>query len=73
MARLRLCQLHVVLPEVVYEGIQQVVGAGHLLGLTSDEILLQLSTFEVRRPMVVDGWVLFQPVNDILFLLRCEG
>ncbi len=70
--RLHLHQLHMVVPEVVYPGMQKGIAAGHL-GLVSDEVLLQLSMFEVRRPMVVDGWVLYQPVNEILFLLSCEG
>ncbi len=73
MARLRLHQLHIVVPEVDDPGIQQAVGAAHLLGLASHEVLLQLSTFEVRTPMVVNVWVLYQPVNEIIFLLSCEG
>ena len=66
-------ELHIVVPEVDDPGIQEGVGAAHLLSLASDEVFLQLSTFEVRRLMVVDGWVLYQPVNDILVLLGCEG
>ena len=40
LARLLLCQLHIAVPEVVYQGIQQGKGAAHVLGLVSDEVLL---------------------------------
>ncbi len=72
LSRLLLGQLHVVVPEDVDPLVQKAIGAGHL-DLLSDEVSLHLSTLEVGRPMVVDRWVIFQPLHDFFFLSWSEG
>ena len=50
LAILLLRHLHIVVPELVYSSIQQSKGAAHLLGLASDEVLLQLLTLKLEDP-----------------------
>ena len=73
LSSLLLCQLHIVVPEAVDPPFQQAVGAPHLLGLLSNQIHGHLSSLQIGQPMVVDRWVVSQPLHDFFFLLRWEG